>query len=238
MSSLKPLFEAPSNRKCRGALFLSGSGSNALKLLDRAAEADCPYEIAVLVTDNPEKSIARQLAQDYSIPLIEHDLRKFYRDNGEDTIALTSPRRCELRDLWSDEVYDMLTQYQVDFGILAGFIPLTNIVGRIPCLNVHPGDLTVVENGRRIFAGLHFRPVENAVLRGDESLRSSVILAQNYQGSGKDEMDSGPILGVSEAVRIELNGNTVAGLQKISDNRQSAPYRDELRKVAEKNVEK
>ena len=59
MSDLKPLFKVPENRKARLALFLSGAGSNAIKILERALLPECPYEIAVLVTDNPEKSIAR-----------------------------------------------------------------------------------------------------------------------------------------------------------------------------------
>ena len=235
---LKPLFEVPAGRKARLALFLSGTGSNAIKILERAAAPACPYEIAVLVTDNPEKSIARTLAEKYSLPLVEHDIRAFYQQHGEETIALTSPRRCELRDKWSDELYEKIKPFQVDAGILAGFIPLSNIVGKLTCLNVHPGDLTVVKNGVRVLAGLHYRPVENAILMGHQGLRSSVIVAQNYQGNGKNEVDSGPILGISAPVKIELDGFSIAELQEISDKRGAPPHKDELRRLADKNVEK
>lgn len=235
---LKPLFEIPSGRKARLALFLSGAGSNAVRILERAAAAECDYEIAVLVTDNPEKSVARELAERYSLPLIEHDIRAFYRQHGEESIVLSSPRRCELRDQWSDELYKKVCCFKVDAGVLAGFIPLSNIVGKLTCLNVHPGDLTVVENGVRVLAGLHYRPVENAILMKHYGLRSSVIVAQHYQGNGKNELDSGPILGISAPVKIELDGHTVAELQEISDKRSGAPFRDELRRIADKNVEK
>ena len=238
MIKLKPLFEVPAGRKAKLALFMSGAGSNALKILERAALPECPYEAAVLVTDNPEKSAARMLAERYSLPLIEHDIREFYRQNGEDAIALTTPRRCELRDQWSAELYEKVSAFKVDAGVLAGFIPLSNIVGKMLCLNVHPGDLTVVKNGVRILAGLHYRPVENAILMKHHGLRSSVIVAQNYQGNGKNEVDSGPILGVSASVEIELDGHTVEELQEICDSRTKAPYRDELRKLADKNVGK
>lgn len=238
MSDLKPLFKVPDNRKARLALFLSGAGSNAIKILERTLLPECPYEIAVLVTDNPEKSIARELAEKYSLPLIEHDIRAFYRKHGEESITLTSPRRCELRDKWSDELYREVCKFQVDAGVLAGFIPLSNIVGKLTCLNVHPGDLTVIKNGVRILAGLHYKPVENAILMKHHGLRSSVIVAQNYQGNGKNEVDSGPILGISAPVEIDIEKYTIAELQAISDNRSGAPYKDELRRLADKNVEK
>ena len=236
MSELKRLFEAPGGRKARLALFLSGSGSNARRILEIARNGECSYEIAVLVTDAPESSAASALSAEFSVPMVASDIRHYYAEHGENGIALNSPRRCELRDMWSDELYNEVVKFNVDAGILAGFIPLSNIVGKLPCLNVHPGDLTVTENGVRILAGLHYRPVETAILRQME-LRSSVILAQNYQGDGKREQDSGPILGISSAVKIDLEGHSIGELQAISDSRTSAPYDDVLRKLAHKNVE-
>ena len=236
MSELKRLFEAPCGRKARLALFLSGSGSNARRILEIARKGECSYEIAVLVTDAPESSAASALSAEFSVPMVALDIRRYYADHGENGIALNSPRRCELRDMWSDELYNEVVKFNVDLGILAGFIPLSNIVGKLPCLNVHPGDLTATENGVRILAGLHYRPVETAILRQLE-LRSSVILAQNYQGDGKKEQDSGPILGISSAVKIDLEGHSIGELQAISDARKSAPYDDVLRQLAHKNVE-
>ena len=235
MATLKPLFDIPEQRKVRLALFLSGGGSNARKIIEnfRDSENCC---VAVLVTDNPEKSSAAAMGAEFNIPVVALDIREFYRAHGEESIALTSPERCRLRDVWSDELYKMISGYQIDLGILAGFIPLSNIVGKIPCLNVHPGDLTVTENGVRILAGLHYRPVETAILR-DFELRSSVIVAQNYQGDGKKDQDSGPILGISAPVEIDLENHSVEELQKISDSRTGGPCDDLLRKLAHKNVE-
>ena len=237
MSELKKLFEVPAGRKTRLALFLSGSGSNAGRILEIAARGDCSYEVAVLVTDAPESSAAVELGKKYSLPVVALDIRRYYAEHGENGIALNSEYRRELRDKWSDELYNEVVKFDVDAGILAGFIPLSNIVGKIPCLNVHPGDLTVTENGVRILAGLHYRPVETAILRNLE-LRSSVILAQNYQGDGKKEQDSGPILGISAPVEIDLEGHSRDELQAIADSRTAAPYDDLLRKLAHKNVEK
>lgn len=238
MATLQPLFNVPENRQVHLALFLSGGGSNARKILEKFQSDGSRCKISVLVTDNPEKSAAYTLGNEFNVPVVALDIRKFYLDHGEESIALTSPRRCELRDQWSDELYRMIAGYDADAGILAGFIPLSNIVGKLPCLNVHPGDLTVVENGVRLLAGLHYRPVETAILRGYPALRSSVILAQNYQGDGKKELDSGPILGISAPVKIDLEGHDIAELQQINDSRTAAPYRDLLRELADRNVER
>lgn len=238
MSMLKKIFEKVDSGKVKLALFLSGTGSNARRIIEYAKRADCDYEIAVLVTDNPEKSAAVTLGKEHNIPVESLDIRRFYLEHGEDSIALTTPERRALRDKWSDELYAKIAAYKVDAGILAGFVPLSNIVGKLPCLNVHPGDLTVTENGVRILAGLHYRPVETAILRGHEALRSSVILAQNYDGDGKKEQDSGPVLGISAPVKIDLDGRTLDELREIDRNRTSPPFRDVLRQLAEKNVEK
>lgn len=238
MSVLKKIFEKNSGVKARLALFLSGGGSNARKIIEYARNADCAYEIAVLVTDKPESSAAETLGKENNIPVVSLDIAKFYMEHGESSIMLNTPHRRELRDLWSDELYNKIAGFKVDAGILAGFMPLSNIVGKMPCLNVHPGDLTVTENGVRILAGLHYRPVENAILRGHKALRSSVILAQNYCGDGKKEQDSGPILGVSAPVEIDLEGHSLQELKLIDSQRTAPPYSDVLRQLADHNVEK
>lgn len=235
---LKPLFVPEHGRKVRVALFLSGTGSNARVILqDSCSNAERSYEIVLLVTDAPEKSSARALAKEYDLPLVELDIKKYYLEHGEEKIALNTPRRCELRDQWSELLYEKILPFNIEVGVLAGFVPLSNIVGKLPCLNVHPGDLTVTENGERILAGLHYRPVETAILKGHAALRSSVILAQHYNGNGKGDVDSGPVLGVSGPVAVDLDGATLDGLNSIQAQRSSAPYKDKLRQVAEKNIE-
>ena len=135
--NLKPLFTPAAGKKARVAVFLSGSGSNARKLLSVSTSgSECSYEIVVLVTDAPETSAAGTLAKEYALRLIELDIKKFYAEHGEEKIALNTPRRCELRDEWSDKLYQLVEPYQIDFGVLAGFVPLSNIVGKIPCLKI------------------------------------------------------------------------------------------------------
>ena len=233
------IFSVPSGRRARVAIFMSGSGTNAGALLRYGAEhPGCRFQVALIVTDAPESSRARALAAEWGIPLVEHDIRAFYAARGESAISLVSERRRAIRQEWTEQLRLLLRPRGIDFGVLAGFVPLCNITADLPCLNVHPGDLTVEVDGRRILAGLHFRPVETAILAGHNTLRSSVILAQPFEGSGEAEMDSGPVLGVSSPVPVELCGESVASLAAIRAARTHAPYRDKLREIAARNVER
>lgn len=228
-------------RKPECVIFLSGSGSNAEMLLRdwRENRSEIPYEIGALVTDRPRSSRAAGLAKEYGLPLAAVDIADFYAEHGEDGIALTTARRRELREQWTEALRRELKQYRIDFGLLAGFVPLTNITRDYPCLNVHPGDLTIEDSsGRRILAGLHYKPVETAIVKGFGILRSSVILAGPYTGSGVCEMDTGHVLGVSAPLHLQLNGIPLEKLQEIYWARKSGEkIEDALRAVAWRNVE-
>lgn len=220
----------------RVVVCMSGSGSNAGELLKRAA-AGTDYRIVLIFTDAPESSRARELAETYQVPFAALDIRAFYREHGEEKITLDSPERRKLRDEWSGKVWQIISAHNVDFAVFAGFVPLTNLAEKLPVLNVHPGDLTVEKDGKRVYAGLHFKPVETAILNDCHFLRSSVILVQNYSGNGKDDLDGGPVLGVSAPVKIELQGHDLPALQKARDSRTAPPYQDILRQTARFNVE-
>jgi len=227
------------NDKCPNvAIFISGTGTNAEKVLEhRDTEAWNP---AVIVTDAPERSRAAEIATKFSLPLVALDIRKFYREHGETRISLQTARGQEIRELWTTELRRLLSEYQIDFAILAGFVPLTNITADFPCLNVHPGDLTVAPDGRRLLVGLHAIPVETAILHGHDALRSSVIIAQAYSGVG-GEMDSGPILGISSAVPIDLQDHELSELTAVAESRPAkrplGGYKDILSEIADHNLE-
>ena len=146
-----------------------------------------------------------------------------------------------MRNIWTSELRKKLQDYPVDFGILAGFMTLCNITNDLVCLNVHPGDLTVRENGKRIYAGLHRGPTERAILRGDKAIRSSVILAGpvGMQGAG---MDEGPVLGISSPLPLDLMGRSLSFLKETAARRagkEPSEYaHDALAQLALYNVER
>lgn len=227
------------NTPARSAVLLSGTGSNAEALIRHCRRNKCAFSVDVLVTDNP-RSRAKELAQQYNIPLIELDIYKFYADRGEESIKLDSPRRQEIRQEWSECLYRNLEPLGIELVLLAGFVPLTGLTAMLPCLNVHPGDLTITDDsGRRPYAGLHYRPVEDAICDGRAATRSSVIVAQPYSGNGTDEMDSGPVIGVSVEIPFDLAPETAQSLAEIRKKRIPGKRPDDiLRRTAARVVEK
>lgn len=223
----------------RAVIFISGSGTNAEKLLESLKKTNPSWRAVLIFSDNPN-SRAAEIAKNYGLPLIIHDIKKFYKERGENSISLASEKGRAIREEWTEEMRSLIKPYNVDFGILAGFVPLTNICSDFPCLNIHPGDLTIeAEDGQRLLVGLHTIPIETAILAGHKYLRSSVILAQPYTGKG-GEMDSGPILGISEPVPVKTN-ISVAELCEIRKKRPNKKplggFGDELEKIAKEHQE-
>jgi folate-dependent phosphoribosylglycinamide formyltransferase PurN len=219
---------------------MSGSGSNAERVLARIRAAPAsPCEVVALVTDAPETSRARALGRLYDLPVIEHDIRRFYAEHGEARVSIATPRGRELRERWTDGIRARLATCAIDFAVFAGFVPLTNLTRDLPCLNVHPGDLLYRKQGRRYLVGLHTVPIERAILEGLDELRSSVIQALPY--SAGDDMDNGPILGLSGPVSIDLQGAAVADLhrqfQARPEQRPKDGYGDLLERLAKANQE-
>lgn len=221
---------------------MSGVGTNAEILLKQAKKSpSAHYRIALIVTDAPNRSRAAELAQTYDVPLVALDIHAFYREHQLETISLATHAGREVRELWTQALRKLIEPYGIDFGILAGFVPLTNLTADYPCLNVHPADLTVCDaEGKRLLAGLHTVPMENALCGGYPELRSSVILAQPFTGSGKDEMDSGPVLGVSTPVVPILDGHCAEELRAVRAARVSGkrpPEGDLLSRLAARNLD-
>lgn len=224
------------------AIFLSGSGTNAVALLkDIQNDPAAPWRPSVLVTDKPETSRAREIAKEFDLPLVEHDIAAFYKAEGLETVTIRTEEGMRIREKWTDTLREKLKGYPIDFGIHAGFVTLCNITNDYPCLNVHPADLTVTENGVRILAGLHIAPVENAILHGFTAIRSSVIIAERIEAGGAG-MDEGPVLGVSDYMPVDFQGHTLDELKAVKAARagkKPAEYKNDiLRKIAELNVDR
>lgn len=223
----------------RCAIFMSGSGTNAVKLLEYIQQHNIvSWKVVCIVSDRPETSSAREIASKYGIDIVEHPIGSFYRAHGLDKVSIATKRGMEVREMWTDELRKKLAAYKIDFAVFAGFVPLTNIVNDFPCLNVHPGDLTLENSdGTRLLTGLHHIPVETAIMRGHTSLRSSVILVQSVTQGGS-ETDTGFILGISQSVPMTISEeqrNKIETAYAERKGKKRSDYgRDELAVLAEK----
>ena len=114
----------------RCVIFMSGSGTNTEALLEyERSLASSPYAVAALVTDAPEASRTNELADRYGLPVVAHDLKAFYLENGEESVKLDTPRRRALREKWSQELWEKVKGFAPAFACFAGFTALKHCPG-------------------------------------------------------------------------------------------------------------
>jgi len=108
--------------KKRIAIFASGSGSNAQKLMEHFKRSN-EIEISLVLTNNADAYVL-QRADNFEIPTHIFDKNEFYK---------------------TDEVVDLLKNLEIDFIVLAGFLWLIpkNLIHAYPgrIVNIHPAIL-------------------------------------------------------------------------------------------------
>jgi phosphoribosylglycinamide formyltransferase-1 len=150
--------------KKRIAIFASGSGSNAQKIMEhfkRSAEA----EVVLILTNNPQAYVL-QRADNFEIPSHVFTRQEFYE---------------------TDDVIRMLKNLQVDLIVLAGFLWLVpkSLLTAFPnkIINLHPALLPKF-GGK----GMYGDNVHKAVLAAGEEESGITIHFTN------DEFDEGEII--------------------------------------------
>lgn len=105
--------------KKRIAIFASGSGSNAQKIMEHFKYSSLA-EVALVLSNNPDAYVV-QRADNFEIPSHIFDKRTFYE---------------------SDEIIDLLKRLEIDIVVLAGFLWLVpqNLLKSYPnkIINIHP----------------------------------------------------------------------------------------------------
>lgn len=108
--------------KKRIAIFASGSGSNAQKLMEYFKDSTAA-EISLVLTNNPDAYVI-QRADNFEIPVHIFDRNEFYK---------------------TDRILDLLNDLDIDLIVLAGFLWLIpeNLIKRYPSriINIHPAIL-------------------------------------------------------------------------------------------------
>ncbi|RYD69031.1 MAG: phosphoribosylglycinamide formyltransferase [Sphingobacteriales bacterium] len=131
--------------KKRIAIFASGSGSNAQKLMEHFKRSN-DIEIALVLTNNADAYVL-QRADNFEIPSHIFDKQEFYK---------------------TEEVIDLLKNLDIDFIVLAGFLWLIpqNLIAAYPgrIINIHPAILP--KFGGKGMYGDH---VHNAVMAAGET---------------------------------------------------------------------
>ena len=196
---LTPLFDPNEMvRPMRVAAFMSGSGTNIIKLLEREKDlrskyGSSPYEVIFIFSDRSDGVChGERIAHESGIPYFSYDIRTFHRLRG-------MPRRVSVPEgLSARRDYDrvpasLITAFEIDVVALGGYMSYTTLNR---CVNVHPADLSILaQNGERRYVGDN--AVFDAINAGETTLRSSTLWTD--QG-----VDTGPLLMVSDPLQVEL----------------------------------
>lgn len=127
------------------AIFASGSGSNAQKIMEHFKYSDIA-EVSIVLSNNPEAYVL-QRADNFEIPTHTFDKQSFYH---------------------SSEIVDLLKRLEIDIVVLAGFLWLIpeNLLKAFPnkIINIHPS-LLPKYGGK----GMYGDRVHNAVMADNET---------------------------------------------------------------------
>lgn len=183
----------------RVAAFMSGSGTNIVRLLEwertlSSREGNSPFETLFVFSDRSDGSCrGESVALEYGIPYFSHDIRMFYQRRGLKR-AVGTPEGLAARKEYDRTAATLVRAFEVDVIVLGGYMSYTTLDR---CINVHPADLSILTpEGTRKYVGDH--AVLEAIAAGERELRASTIWTDRG-------VDTGPLLMVSGPVPVEIS---------------------------------
>jgi folate-dependent phosphoribosylglycinamide formyltransferase PurN len=196
---IRPIFDPEkTGRPMRVAGFMSGSGTNIMKLIEqekrlRAQEGTSPFEVIFIFSDRSDGACAgEKIALDNAIPYFSYDIRTFHQVRSLKR-SVNTPEGLEARKEYDRVAKRLVETFNIDVIALGGYMSYTTLNR---CINVHPADLSVcLSNGRRKYVGDN--AVHDAISAGETMLRASTL----WTDKG---VDTGPLLIVSEPIPVEL----------------------------------
>lgn len=167
--------------KKRVGILISGRGSNMRSLVEASREADCPYEVVVVIANRPDAA-GLAFAKAQNIPALGLDHTRY-----------------ESREHFEGQLHTVLTASKVELVACAGFMRLMTPEfvekWRDRMLNIHPSLLPA-------FKGLHTH--EKSIAAGVRISGCTVHLV-------RPAMDEGPILGQAAVpVAVDDTADTLA----------------------------
>ncbi|MHA1360377.1 MAG: formyltransferase family protein [Candidatus Helarchaeota archaeon] len=157
-----------------------------------------------------------------------NDIWEFYHSHGHST-----KRDMKLREEYDKITLSYLRRQHIHCVALGGYMSIvTHIIFRAhPTINVHPADLSIIDpkTGRRKFIGEH--AVRDAILAGENCIRSSTHLAT-------EEVDGGPLLLISRPVQLKIPSSITLEMLQSPENKDlletlTDQHQDELKKVGD-----
>lgn len=180
----------------RVACFLSGSGTNVIKILENQMQSGgkCPYRVVLIFSDvfdpSNKKCKAHAISKQYELDYEHNDIMDFYRRRGQQT-----KRDLSLRREYDRVTVEMIEKYDLDLIAFCGYMSIATrpLLERYNdrILNVHPADLSAREAGRRKYTGAN--AVRDAILAGERKLYSTTHIVRELVDYGEILMRSQPV---------------------------------------------
>ena len=193
----KSIFDPNSrSRPMKIACFMSGSGTNVIKILENQSRkgGSCPYKVILLFSDvfdpSNEKCKAQSIASQYGVDYKHSDIMEFYKRHGQQT-----KKDLTLRPEYDRGIVELIAEYDLDLVALCGYMSILTTAflekyeARV--VNVHPADLSVKEAGKRKYTGIN--AVRDAILAGEKALHSTTHIVRPEVDYGEILMRSPPI---------------------------------------------
>jgi len=192
----------PKQEPMRLAIFMSGSGTNAQKIIEeylRQRDQGTPsFEPVIIITDNRDSNAIHIGRSQYKnkelfLPIFTNVIHDFYRRANCDKLG-----DIDVRAKFDAVQSEVLHDREIDAVALAGYNwKVTSVIyDGFLTINVHPGNLRLkLSNGAPILSGLGWEPSAKAIYIGQNRVNSSVHLVE-------EGVDKGGILAVSAPRRI------------------------------------
>jgi folate-dependent phosphoribosylglycinamide formyltransferase PurN len=185
-------------RPMRVAGFLSGSGTNLMKLIEHENRLNsevgkAPFEVAFIFSDRSDGLCAgEKIAYSQGLPYFSYDIRVFHKIKGT-TRNVNNQEGLATRKAYDSLAKKLVDAFNIDVIALGGYMSYITLKG---CVNVHPADLSIrAADGRRKYIGKN--AVRDAILSGESVLRASTLWTD-------EGVDTGPLLMVSEPLKVRL----------------------------------
>jgi phosphoribosylglycinamide formyltransferase-1 len=196
---------------------MSGSGTNLQKIIEKEIDLDdrClyPYHVAVIFTDNAESN-AVNLGKQYNIPVIVRDIKSFYKNKGKPLKDMA------VREEFDAETVKALKGFNISVVAYAGYMSIATapLINSFLGINVHPADLSIKNpDGTRKYTGDH--AVRDAILAGEEYIKSSTHIIESRVDCGKILMISAPLPVILSPNFDKSNPEMVKEAEKFNQNR-------------------
>ncbi|MCF8127086.1 MAG: formyl transferase, partial [Deltaproteobacteria bacterium] len=196
---MTPIFDPDQQgRPMRVAAFMSGSGTNIMRLLEyekrlKAQDGRSPFETVFIFSDRSDGgSAGERIALENGLPYFSYDIRAYHAGKSIKRTVLSAEGLAARRD-YDRLAATLVEAFHIDVIALGGYMSYTTL-GR--CVNVHPADLSLLDDdGNRKYVG--DRAVHDAIAAGEMELRASTL----WTDAG---VDTGPLLMVSNPVSVGL----------------------------------